>query len=413
MQASSNWTLALQNLNALFNTASKPVELTASQADHTATLYKRPTSSRWQVRFKLPSGNWHSASTGQSNLDLAKTAVIEVQHQILSQLAAGESISKKTFSAVAQEELAAMRRALDNSRAPITYKDYIFAINKYLIPFFGIIPIVDIRDETIEDFSAWREMMMGREPKASTMRNHASAYNRVIKLARKQGLIPTERAFPDLPIDGEKSQARPAFSQPEIDELLAFMVNWELGGRLQMSRLMRRLCRSYVEFLLYTGIRHGTEARALRWRHLQWHYTGEQKYLRVWVSGKTGPRYLIAKHQVIPALERLADWQDLGCTDLNDVINARIDKLVFVYPNGGTPYQMEGVFRTLMRDSGLALDTAGRNRTLYSLRHTYATFALSNGVDIHTLARQMGTSIGMIEKHYSKITPMLNAEKLA
>jgi integrase len=165
--------------------------------------------------------------------------------------------------------------------------------------------------------------------------------------------------------------------------------------------------------LLYTGIRHGTEARALRWRHLQWHYTGDQRYLRVWVSGKTGPRYLIAKHQTITALERLADWQDLGCTDLNDVINARIDKLVFAYPNGSTPYQMEGVFRTLMRDSGLALDTAGRNRTLYSLRHTYATFALSSGVDIHTLARQMGTSIGMIEKHYSKITPMLNAEKLA
>ncbi len=305
-----------------------------------------------------------------------------------------------------------MRRALDNSRAPKTYRDYIFAINKYLIPFFGKMPVASIRDETIEDFSAWRETKMGREPKASTMRNHASAYNRVIKLARRQGLIPAERAFPDLPIAGEKSQARPAFSQPEIDDLLAFMVDWELGGRLRMSRLMRRLCRSYVEFLLYTGIRHGTEARALRWRHLQWHYAGDRRYLRVWVSGKTGPRYLIAKHQAIPALERLADWQDLGFADLDGVINARLDRLVFAHPDGGTPYQMEGVFRALMRDSGLALDTAGRNRTLYSLRHTYATFALASGVDIHTLARQMGTSIAMIERHYSKITPLLSAGKL-
>jgi integrase len=402
----------LRNLNALFSTPSQPVELTAPQADHTATLYKRPTSGRWQVRFKLPSGAWHTASTGQANFEAAKSVGIEVQQQVLSQLAAGESISKKTFGAVAHEELAAMRRALDNSRAPKTYRDYIFAINKYLIPFFGKIPVANIRDETIEDFAAWREVKMGREPKASTMRNHASAYNRVIKLARRQGLIPAERAFPDLPIAGEKSQARPAFSQPEIDDLLVFMADWELGGRLRMSRLMRRLCRSYVEFLLYTGIRHGTEARALRWRHLQWHYAGDRRYLRVWVSGKTGPRYLIAKHQAIPALERLADWQDLGFADLDGVINARLDRLVFAYPDGGTPYQMEGVFRTLMRDSGLALDTAGRNRTLYSLRHTYATFALEAGVDIHTLARQMGTSIAMIERHYSKITPLLSADKL-
>ena len=403
----------MRNINALFNTPSQPVELTASQADHAATLYKRLTSSRWQVRFKLPSGTWHTASTGETSLDTAKSAGIEIQQQVLSQLAAGESLSKKTFGEVAKEELAAMRRALDNSRAPKTYRDYIFAINKYLIPFFGRIPVANIREETIEDFSAWREIKMGREPKASTMRNHASAYNRVIKLARRQGLIPAERAFPDLPIAGEKSQARPAFSQPEIDELLAFMAEWELGGRLRMSRLMRRLCRSYVEFLLYTGIRHGTEARALRWRHLQWHYAGEKRYLRVWVSGKTGPRYLIAKHQAIPALERLADWQDLGFADLDGVINARLDRLVFAYPDGGTPYQMEGVFRTLMRDSGLALDTAGKNRTLYSLRHTYATFALASGVDIHTLARQMGTSIAMIERHYSKITPLLSADRLA
>jgi integrase len=66
-----------------------------------------------------------------------------------------------------------------------------------------------------------------------------------------------------------------------------------------------------------------------------------------------------------------------------------------------------------MVESGLFKDATGKNRTLYSLRHTYATFALAEGVDIHTLARQMGTGVGMIERHYSKLTPMMSAEKLA
>ena len=41
---------------------------------------------------------------------------------------------------------------------------------------------------------------------------------------------------------------------------------------------------------------------------------------------------------------------------------------------------------------------------LYSLRHTYATIALTHDkVPIHTLTKQMGTSVAMVEKHYSKL----------
>jgi integrase len=66
-----------------------------------------------------------------------------------------------------------------------------------------------------------------------------------------------------------------------------------------------------------------------------------------------------------------------------------------------------------MRDSGLLKDIDGRKRTLYSLRHTYATLSLLSGdVDIHTLARQMGNSAAMIERHYSKLTATMAAERL-
>lgn len=44
---------------------------------------------------------------------------------------------------------------------------------------------------------------------------------------------------------------------------------------------------------------------------------------------------------------------------------------------------------------------------------TYATFALvTDGMEIHTLATQMGTSIQMIEKHYSHLTPRLKKDML-
>ena len=169
----------------------------------------------------------------------------------------------------------------------------------------------------------------------------------------------------------------------------------------------------YVEFLLGTGIRQGTESMPIRWKALQWHWIGEQRYLRIWVSGKTGPRYLIARHFVTEALERLIAWQKLPYKNLEAVIEAKLDKKVFVFPEGDAPHSLDDVFERLMLESNLLKDATGKNRTLYSLRHTYATFALAEGIDIHTLARQMGTSTLMIEKHYSKLTPMMAAAKLA
>ena len=49
-----------------------------------------------------------------------------------------------------------------------------------------------------------------------------------------------------------------------------------------------------------------------------------------------------------------------------------------------------------------------------SLRHTYATFALINdGMDIHVLARNMGTSIPMIELHYNHLQPRMKKDMLS
>ena len=63
--------------------------------------------------------------------------------------------------------------------------------------------------------------------------------------------------------------------------------------------------------------------------------------------------------------------------------------------------------------NGLAKSKAGQNRTLYTLRHTYAKLELLDGTDIHTLSKQMGNSAVIIERHYSKLTAIMVAAMLA
>ena len=402
----------MNNLSFLF--AAKTLDQESIKLlDGAVTLYKRHNSHQWQCRFKLSTGAWHSASTGSDQLAEATTQAISIYETVKVKLASDLAIKSRTFRQLAEQELAAAARVVQANSNKRTHVDYIHIYTKYLIPFFGAYQINDITQELVDDYVAWRISRMGKDPKTYTQRRHAGLYKRVIERARAQGLIPQHRNIPLLEITGGAAQARPAFNQQEIKYLLEYMQDWERFGRNQRSNHMRRLCRVYVEFLLGTGIRQGTESMPIRWKSLQWHWIGEKRYLRIWVSGKTGPRYLIARHFVIEALERLIAWQALPYANLDAVIEAKLDRKVFVFPAGDAPHSLDSVFERLMVESGLFKDAAGKNRTLYSLRHTYATFRLEEGVDIHTLAKQMGTSVGMIERHYSKLTPMLSAERLA
>jgi integrase len=54
----------------------------------------------------------------------------------------------------------------------------------------------------------------------------------------------------------------------------------------------------------------------------------------------------------------------------------------------------------LLKHCDVEFDREGNKRTIYSLRHTYTTFRLYEGVDHYALAKNMGTSVEMIEKFY-------------
>ena len=101
-----------------------------------------------------------------------------------------------------------------------------------------------------------------------------------------------------------------------------------------------------VLILANTGIRHGTEAESQRWKPIHLFEEGGLTFLGMSVSGKTGQRDLICR----------------ASTNLRQT------------------------FKLLMKHTALfKCPRTGQDRTLYSLRHTYATFALLNdGLIVNT-----------------------------
>ena len=111
-----------------------------------------------------------------------------------------------------------------------------------------------------------------------------------------------------MQVKGTKSQLRAAFTESETVQLRSYMATWVEGSskaKKSTESEMRHLLRDYIEMLLLTGMRHGTETLGVRWKDVCWHTQDGKRYLRIWVNGKTGGRWLIAKHAAFEVLERL------------------------------------------------------------------------------------------------------------
>lgn len=376
-------------------------------------LFRRPESRVWQMRWRLELGGWHRASTRKTNLEAAKRAACEMYDEGRYRERMGIAPTQRTFKEIAQTTLDELKRDLAAGTGKKIYADYCSVIERYFIPYFGERHLQTLKYKDISDFEAWRNHRMGITPKSSTLMTFASAFNRVHQTAIDRGWISEKVPIPSLSRKGEKGETRPDFSVEEIQHLREYMKVWITKARLDFDMIMRPLLCDYVEFLLLTGMRHGTEAMNIEWRHCEWYESEGQRYIRVWVDGKTGGRWLIAKHQAVDVLIGLHSRQpDIASTPI-ELVMGRSPKFLFRRPDGDRPRRFNGMFSKLMRHSGLLHNTTNQTRTLYSLRHTYATLELLSGTDIHTLARQMGTSVRMLEAHYSKLTATMAAERLA
>lgn len=383
--------------------------------DGEVVVYRRSRSLLYQCRYRLADGTWHRQTTGKASVEHAIAAACDIYDEARYRQRLGLAHQAHSFAQLAQLVLAELRQQIDAGSGKTAYSSYVSCIERYFLPYFGERRLEELTHSDIREFELWRDRQMLRKPKISTLNNFTSAWNKIIATAVERGYISERVPVPKLTTRGLKGTTRPAFSEEEINRLLVFMDAWTQQGRLAVEREMRPLLRDYVEMLLLTGMRHGTEALGICWRHLEWHTDKGVRYLRVWVDGKTGGRWLIAKHRAVDVLKRLHQRQeDVKSIAFEDLLTTRVPYKLFRFSDGYQPPSLNGTFRRLMRDSGLEKNEQGQTRTLYSLRHTYATLQLlNNSTDIHTLSKQMGNSAAMIERHYSKLTATMAAERLA
>jgi integrase len=383
--------------------------------DGELVVYRRPKTLHYQCRFKLSPDKWTRRSTGAASVEQAVANACLLYDEARFRHRLGLAQQAQDIAHIARIACGELRQEIDKRQRKSSYNDYVRIIERDFVAYFGERRIEELTRNDIKQFETWRDRRNQRTPTASTLNNYAAAWSRLVKTAVEHGYISESTPVVRLSTVGVKSKARPAFTEAEIEQMFAYMHEWKKTSPHANGVEMRHLLCDYIEILLYTGMRHGTEAMNLRWCDVEWHWHKGERYLRLWVSGKTGGRWLIAKHRALPALERLQQRHaDLAAMSFDELLTSRVQKRLFRRVAGDVPKDFAGAFERLMLDTGLWKDTNGQRRTLYSLRHTYATLELLNGTtDIHTLSKQMGNSAAMIERHYSKLTATMAAERLA
>ena len=165
-------------------------------------------------------------------------------------------------------------------------------------------------------------------------------------------------------------------------------------------------------FLLHSGLRVG-EAREMRWSDIKFDIEvdgEEERIAEVRISRNTKRGQARFVQAQTGANRALKEWRKILPH------NASTD-LVWFGQNldaDGKPTKVTDLnksFQSYLRNiefdgrkDGLLNDRDGDRRSLYSLRHTYATLRLEKGdVSIYDLSLNMGCKVKQIETHYSHV----------
>jgi len=262
------------------------------------------------------------------------------------------------------------------------------------IPYFGAKSIGELTDRDYADYWIWRRTNFAKKsPSEATLRREKVSLMPLLRFAKSRGYI---QEIPNVETPNFKAVRRSTFTDSEWTTFYTKARRWVDDSKTKAIERDRRVAQRYFLILANTGLRVG-ELRNLRWSDMKTVSVDGIGQLKGWVTGKTGEREFAFNPG---AEDHVRSLYDLRTEELGKYPDP--DGLVICHRDGTPIQSLKRSFNSLMDFAGLPLVRNGIARTIYSLRHYYATKRLENGVSPFLLAKQMGTSVEMLEKFYGQ-----------
>ena len=375
-------------------------------------VFKRGGTYHARVRTALNKYVYRSLKTG--NKAVAIRAAQKLVHKIEFQTEHELPVQIKKFADVITEYVTFRETQHEQGRTSIYMLRQIKRVSKFWVEYAGKRPLTAIDNVVLSEFLEWRRAYYHKIPEKQRPKNarlnptdktlqwEMMLGKAIVKWAHDKGYR-GKAQLPTFTFTPKKKRVRPAFELTEYRQLWRALVKWEKDCPTPEYLYNRQLLRDYVLILANSGMRVG-EANNLRIKDVQPFTDGlGRKNYRFIVRGKTGERDVIPRTICVRYIDRMLARRD----------KPKPNEWLFAMKTGTKVITLIDQFDKVIKEAGIRTNSQGEKFSLYSLRHFYAVMGLRNGIGIYDIARNMGTSVQMIQSYYGRqATPISMATTL-
>ena len=342
---------------------------------------------------------WRSLSTTdvEKAISLGRKLLFQLEHRADQ----GFPTKSRLFSTVIDDYIAYRQRDHVHGKTSKGMMKQIVRVSKFWREYAGGLAVEAIDDKVMREFIPWRRdyyLHFEKLPKNAklhpadkTLQWDMMLGKAIVRRAQEQGLR-GKLALPTATFTAKNKRARPAFEISEYRRLWRTMRKRISDAGHSRARRSREILRDYVLVLANSGMRVG-EANNLKLRDVMpFRDAKGRNNFRFVVRGKTGERDVILRSAAARRVDKI----------LARRTGENPQDFLFAMPKGTRIISLNDQFNAVLKQGGIERNGFGEKYSLYSLRHFYAVMALRNGIGIFEVARNMGTSVQMIQQYYGK-----------
>lgn len=339
-------------------------------------------------------GKQYRTSTGKHEVRLADLVAEDWYLELRGKFKRGEVgkleevDAEKTFKDAAELYKREFTVITEGERSPEYVDGQKRRLDRYLIPFFGKLPLSKVTAGKIQEYRIWRveyaKKKRDKMPARNTLHQEKVALRQTLKTALRHNWL---SHLPDMTEPyrrNGKISHRAWFSPDEYKNLYEMTRTRAAFPARENLRWEYEQLHDYVLIMVNTGLRPDESAR-LEYRDVKIvkDENSGQTILEIDVRGKRGVGYCKSTPWAVHPFERLVARNKPKPTDR-------------LFPN-----DQHSLLNSVLEATELKFDRDGQRRTAYSLRHTYICLRLMEGADIYQIAKNCRTSVEMIEKYYA------------
>ncbi len=387
------------------------------------TVRTRPDVKNWEVCIYFKEKRKYKIySSHTENLDEAIVFGLRKEAELQFKQEHGIEIFPANFEKVAMEWIKYLRQREENgSQSSSVLVIYESIIRNHMIPFFGGMSINSIKHNTLESYV--KRLINAGTSSEKSFDNHNMTLTKLLKYAQDRGIY-KQHSIPRLEIPTyklEKGEPRTRFTDGEIEMIVNNLDRYIDAATTDASKYNRKVMRAFIQFMLATGCR-TNDLQLLRWSDFQVRSDDDPDLkipsdlivhmfhlIAMAMAMNVGPSSFL---YVFLRGKKIERWVPVDKSFLGPYIVMRQeskyvkpDDLFFAANNGKWYQSTSSWFKDYLKFLGIRDKVDDGIRTLYSLRHTFITKKLIEGVNPFDVALQCGTSVKHIQNTYCHMLP--------